>query len=257
MAAVAGARRFAVWVEASKGVALVVKQGWGATASSALQREAAVLGAFRHPGAVELVSVGSAPPDALGFTRLVTRFAGAHTLGTAPPATARLLVLRSGQVLATLAALHSRGLLHGAVDPSHIVVGPTGSARWCGLGRVQIAAPEALDQETRVAADLAAGALLTARFSHYRATTSGRAERRLVHEALDVLTDDRLDAAGMASTLTTLLPRVPPGARRFRRRTSAKTDGDLVGEQPASDGQHQVLAAPLHEAVEDPADLLR
>ncbi len=252
-----GARRFAVWVEAGSDGVVVVKQGSGAVAAAALHREAEVLAAFRHPGVVAVVAVDSTPHDAAGHTRLTTRFAGSHTLRTAPPATAALLVLRAGQLLATLAGLHSRGLVHGAVDASHVVVGPGGAARWCGLGRVRAAPAAARAEETRAAADLAARTLSEVRFPHHRASSRGRAERRMVDEASAVLADGRLDAGGLASALTTLLPIAPTGNRRLRRRRSAKADGDLVGQQSAGDREDEMLAPPLHQAVQNPVDLLR
>ena len=254
---VEGARRFAVWVEVSDGVTVVSKQGWGAVASASLQREAAILGAFRHPGVVDLVTVDSAGPIEGNHTRLSTRFAGSHTLLTAPPATPALHVLRAGQLLATLAALHARGLAHGAVEPSHVVVGPTGSARWCGLGRVRAAPAAVLADETLAVADLATRALATARLPRHRASQRARNERHLVADASAILADGRLDAAGLASALTSLLPPGPAHRPQTPRRGSAQADGHLVGEQSAGDGEDEMLATPFHQTIEHAADLRR
>ncbi len=257
VAVVEGARRFAVWVEVRGGVPVVIKQGWGPVASAALQREAAVLEAFRHPGVVDVVAVESSPSGAAEHSRLTTRFAGSHTLRTAPPAGGALLILRTGQVLATLAALHGRGLLHGAIDPSHVVVGPTGSARWCGLGRVRTAPPASLLEESRAVAHLASEHLSDARLPRRRVSAEARAERRLVAEATAVLADGRLDAGGLASALTALLPVGPPRDQRVPRRASAQPDGDLIGQQPARNGEDEVIPPPFHQPVQDPTDLLR
>lgn len=254
---VEGARRFAVWVEVRDGVTVVSKQGWGETASAALQREATILGALRHPGVVHLMSVESAAPPAGSHTRLVTRFAGAHTLLTAPPASPGAHVLRAGQLLATLAALHARGLAHGAVDPSHVVVAPSGSARWCGFGHVRAASAAALADETLAVAELATRALSGARLPRRGASLRWRTERTLLAEAAAILADGRLDAAGLASALVRLLPNGPPHRPSLNPGRSAQTDGNLVGEQSAGDGEDELLTTPLHETVEHPADLRR
>lgn len=230
----------------------MVKSGWGVPAADALRREAAALDLLRHPGVVELVGIDQRGLGPAAVTDLATRLAGVTTLVTAPPSSPAAALTRVGQILATLAAIHARGLAHGAITPTHVVISPTGSARWCGLGRAHSAPVATRLAEVRAAAGLATAHLGTARLSLGRRRWAGR----LLGEAALVLGDERLDAAAMAAALAGLLTSLhdrPPG-RRTRPDApvhSAEADGDLVGEQPTGDGQHHLLPPLLDQAVED------
>jgi serine/threonine protein kinase len=94
-----------------------------------LRHEASVLSRAQHPGVVELVSCREVD-DVL---TLYTVFAGAHTLETAPP----LAVDQAGATLARLAStvadLHRLGIVHGRIDPSHVLLGPGARPVLCGF----------------------------------------------------------------------------------------------------------------------------
>jgi len=243
---VVSVRRFSVRVIPHPAGPAVAKAGTGA-AAVALRREARALAAMRHPGVVDLIDVG----DDGSTVVVITRLAGVHTLHTTPATAPNVAVTRAGQLLATLAAIHARGLAHGAVDASHVVVGPAGAARWCSLGRSGPAAPAVRHAEVRMAA-----ALATAGMASERPTT--RNGRSLVGFATDVLGDDRLTAGELARALAALLiPAAGPAGRRRRAPlgSSAQPDRHLVGQQSASDGEHEVVAPPFDETVEYTSDL--
>lgn len=238
--------RFTIRVVQRADEFLVVKSGRGPLAVATLRREAGILRALPHPGLIELV--GLQPDDRREplHIHLATRFAGAHTLHSSPGVPPSLAVTRAGQLLATLAALHGRGLTHGAVEAAHVVIGPTGAARWCGLARVQPATLAARLAEVRATANLALGDLVRS-----RRRGTGRRERRLLAAAQTVLLDERLDAAALTAALTTLLtPFTSLGPRNALGRTSLQSNGDLVGEQPPSHGEDQVVTMPLDESTQ-------
>ncbi|MBX3285684.1 MAG: hypothetical protein KF703_10100 [Actinobacteria bacterium] len=89
-----------------------------------LGREAERLERARHPGVVLLVEVG--------HDHLDLEWAGAETLALARltrGAAARIVARLAG----TVADLHDRGIVHGRIDESHVVVGPGGQPRLCGV----------------------------------------------------------------------------------------------------------------------------
>jgi hypothetical protein len=95
-----------------------------------LSREAASLDAGRHPGVVELVGVDGHGVGAVLLT--------AHVDGPALSAVGLLPIEEGAGVLAavatTLADLHELGLVHGAVSPEHVILGPGGRPVLCSLG---------------------------------------------------------------------------------------------------------------------------
>jgi hypothetical protein len=94
-----------------------------------LEREAALLDAARHPGVVEVVGVDGHGVGAILLT--------AHVEGPTLAQLGRLPVEEGAGLLAalasTLADLHELGLVHGAVAPEHVIVGPGGRPVLCGL----------------------------------------------------------------------------------------------------------------------------
>jgi len=231
----------------------VVKWGVGPTASAALRHEAAVLQAMRHPGVVELVAVETRSEGVDPRTRLITRFAGVHTLQCAPPGSPALALTRAAQLLATLAALHGRGLTHGAVDPTHVVVDPMGVTRWCGLRRTRSAPAAARSQELRAAASLASTALANARLP----IRGRRAALRQLDTAFAVLDDVSLDTGAAARRLVDLLAGTPNGATVGGRRRSAEPYGNLVGEETPGDRQDEAVTTSFHQSVEHAPHLSR
>jgi hypothetical protein len=111
------------------GRVLACKRATGPEDGHRLQHEAEVLGRARHPGVVELVECREVD----GATTVYTSFAGTHSLETAPP----LAVEEAGAVVAMLAStvadLHGLGIVHGRIDPSHVLVGNGGRPILCGF----------------------------------------------------------------------------------------------------------------------------
>jgi hypothetical protein len=103
---------------------VVVKSATAPTGVETLAREAARLHRGRHPGVVEVLAAGDG--------RLELAWVGSHTLDTT-----RLSVPAAAAVLAavavTVADLHGLGLVHGRLDPSHVILGGDGRPVLCGL----------------------------------------------------------------------------------------------------------------------------
>lgn len=90
----------------------------------ALRREADRLRRCRHPGVVELRAEEN--------DELTLAWAGSETLATARPDPVRATAVLAA-VAGTVADLHGLGIVHGRIEPSHVVVGPDGHPRLCGL----------------------------------------------------------------------------------------------------------------------------
>ena len=95
-----------------------------------LRHEAEVLSSARHPGVVEVVTCR---PDA-GDVVLRTEFVGGHSLDTVGP----LELERAAGLVAALADvvadLHDLGVVHGRIEPAHILIGTGGRPILCGFG---------------------------------------------------------------------------------------------------------------------------
>lgn len=121
---------------------VVVKTATTDAGRRTLAREAERLARARHPGVVSLRSATD--------TRLEVTFAGSHTLETA-----RLAVPAAAGILAavaeTVADLHGLGIIHGRLDPSHVVLGADGRPVLCGMR-----GPDPDDVRTGPADDVAA-----------------------------------------------------------------------------------------------------
>lgn len=89
--------------------------------------EAAALRAARHPGVVELVD---ASEDVLR-----TQMVDARPVGELAPLPAAEVAGLAAAVAATLADLHDLGVVHGGIDPSHVLLTATGRPVLCSLGR--------------------------------------------------------------------------------------------------------------------------
>ena len=68
-----------------------------------------------------------------GVTTLYTSFVGAHTLETAPPPMLDQAGMTVAKLASTVADLHQLGLVHGRIDPSHVLLGPAGRPVLCGF----------------------------------------------------------------------------------------------------------------------------
>jgi hypothetical protein len=108
---------------------VLAKVAGNAEEASRLAVEVAQLEAARHAGVVELVGV-----DGHGVGSILLT---AHVEGRTLAQTGRLPLEESAGLLAalatTLADLHDLGLVHGAVAPEHVIVGPGGRPVLCGL----------------------------------------------------------------------------------------------------------------------------
>lgn len=102
-----------------------------------LHREATVLAEVQVPGVVELVSDASGVGDADAV--LVTRWVGPRTLADLrPPLTPDRAAGLCLSVGATIGRLHRCGVVHGAIDPSHVVLDGQGRPVLCGFGSARL-----------------------------------------------------------------------------------------------------------------------
>jgi hypothetical protein len=105
-----------------------------------LAHEADVLAAAQHPGVVELASC---EPDGAGVS-LVTRFVGTHSLDTLGPISVERAAGLVAALAETVADLHDLGVVHGRIDPSHVLIGTGGRPVLCGFaggGRIGTTPP--------------------------------------------------------------------------------------------------------------------
>lgn len=91
------------------------------------EEEAAALAAARHPGVVELVDVAD---GALRTVRVDGR-----SLAELAPLVPDEVAGVAAAVATTLADLHERGVAHGGLEPSHVLVATDGRILLCSLGR--------------------------------------------------------------------------------------------------------------------------
>ncbi|MGZ4718640.1 MAG: hypothetical protein ACXWCB_18270, partial [Acidimicrobiales bacterium] len=161
---------------AENGRTFVVKRADPAADADAarLAREATMLAIARHPGVVE-VAPGPDPPDpARAPVELRTVHAGARTL--AAPDIDPLAALQALATTAeTVADLHALGLVHGRLDPDHIVLTSSGRAVLCGFAEAGLAGDRRPDGTVLVpSVDVAAlGARLAEALDRLREPTSG------------------------------------------------------------------------------------
>jgi hypothetical protein len=109
---------------------VLAKVAGTADEAARLAREAASLELGRHPGVAELVGVDG---HGVGAVLLTT-----HVDGPTLSEVGLLPLEESAGLLAslatTLADLHDLGLVHGAVCPEHVIIGPAGRPVLCSLG---------------------------------------------------------------------------------------------------------------------------
>jgi hypothetical protein len=129
------------------GRVLACKRATGPDDAERLIHEAAVLRQAQHPGVVELVSC----EDVDGVMTLYTAFVGAHTLETAPSPTLEQAGVTVAKLASTVADLHQLGLIHGRIDPSHVLLGPAGRPVLCGFSGGGAAGERALEGHGAIA----------------------------------------------------------------------------------------------------------
>ncbi len=91
---------------------VAVKRASGPSASGRLAREAAALSAARHPGVVELLSVSLEGEEPSITTAWVA---------------AALLVAVVADAAMTISELHDRGIAHGRIDATHVLIAESGA----------------------------------------------------------------------------------------------------------------------------------
>jgi hypothetical protein len=112
--------------------ATIRKVSTTAAESERLDREAAVLAAARHPGVVQL----RAAAPAMLEIRAVTGWCLSDIGGLRPAEVAGI-----GCAIATiLGDLHDLGIVHGAVESSHVLIGSDDRPVLCSLGRGRLRA---------------------------------------------------------------------------------------------------------------------
>lgn len=107
----------------------VVRQRAAAAEADRLRQRGERLVAAEHPGVVRVLR---SRPHAEGW-ELVTEHGG-PSLAVAGLRSPRRLAGLAGSVATTLADLHERGIVHGRLDATHVLVGPHGHPRLCGFG---------------------------------------------------------------------------------------------------------------------------
>ncbi len=211
-----------------------------------LAHEATMLAMARHPGVVEVDPHPDAPDpaDAVGprptALELRTVYAGSRTLAAAdldPLAALRALVVAAG----TLADLHAVGLVHGRLDPDHIVLTGTGRAVLCGFAEAGLSGDRRSDGEVLTpSTDVAA---LGARLAEVLA---------LAPEPIRATRHDTVDRVGLAPLIAraTADPGLRPSARAFAATLAAALPRPprpgLIGRLPGA----PVLVVP---ATPDPS----
>jgi eukaryotic-like serine/threonine-protein kinase len=203
---------------------IAVKTATGADDIARLRLEAERLERAAHPGLVLVVgrapgeSADAARSDTQADVELRTRFAGdpvSHWTG----AVASVAGLGAA-VAATLADLHDIGVVHGRLDPTHILVGDDGRPRLCGLSHPGGAEPhDDVAALGRVLGEVLERATAERRRSRPWLRRSSAAHRRALEQviarALDPVPSRRPNARLLASSILTAVPgaELPSGGR--------------------------------------------
>jgi len=114
-----------------------------------VEEEAAVLDRAAHHGVVELAGLVDGA--------LRTRWVEGRTLAALGPLPAEEVAGLAAAVAAVLADLHDRGIAHGGLDPTHVLVTAEGRPVLCSLGRPGSPAGDVAALGELVAGRLAAG----------------------------------------------------------------------------------------------------
>ena len=100
-----------------------VRDGRTVVVKRATAHETAVLRAAAHPGVVEVLDADAEDGE------LVTALAGSRTFDPAGPDAPTALAA----LAATVADLHELGIVHGRIEPGHVVMAPDGHPVLCGF----------------------------------------------------------------------------------------------------------------------------
>ncbi|HZA00558.1 MAG TPA: hypothetical protein VE575_17495 [Acidimicrobiales bacterium] len=231
---------------------VVVKTATGDDDRTRLRLEGERLAQARHPGLVSVVLARNGEE-----AELRTRYAGdpvSHWTG--PVASIAGL---GAAVAATLGDLHEIGVVHGRLDSTHILVGPDGRPRLCGLSHPGGPAAPADDVAAlgRVLAELLERAPAERRGPRRwpRTDAAGRrALERVIARALDPLPSRRPHARLLASSILDAVP-----AAELPAPPASPGAGDETGEgeptgggEPTGEGGDDLLDVVLtHEMSDD------
>jgi hypothetical protein len=207
---------------------VAVKTATGAGDVARLRLEAERLERAAHPGLVLVVRPAPAPGtdearvDGEADIELRTRFAGdpvAHWTGSVASVAGL-----GAAVAATLADLHDIGVVHGRLDPTHVLVGDDGRPRLCGLSHPGGAEPhDDVAALGRVLGEVLERATDEPRRSRPWRGRSSAAHRRALEQviarALDPVASRRPNARLLANSILTAVPAAelsggdPPSSR--------------------------------------------
>lgn len=208
---------------------VAVKTATGVDAVDRLRHEAERLAAARHPGVVDLVAYRDLVPVGHAVPATGVPSAALRTVHAGEPVTrwAGSLTDVAGvaaALAATLGDLHDAGLVHGRLDPSHVLLGDGGRPRLCGWSGPDGAAPsDDVGAWGRLVDDLATRAASPRRLLAGR--TAARTRRSLLdlaERASDPVPTRRPSARALADAVMTAVPGATlPSAER----PGAGTDG--------------------------------
>jgi hypothetical protein len=220
---------------------IAVKTATGADDIARLRLEAERLERAAHPGLVLVVGpapredVDEAQSDIQADVELRTRFAGdpvSHWTGSVASVAGL-----GAAVAATLADLHDIGVVHGRLDPTHILVGDDGRPRLCGLSHLGGAEPhDDVAALGRVLGQVLERATAERRRSRPWLRGSGAAHRRALEQVigrtLDPVPSRRPNARLLATTILAAVPgaELPAGRPPSPRpeRTYVPPDEELL-----------------------------
>lgn len=106
---------------------VIRKEATGDDDVARLHHEAEILAAARHPGVVEVLTSGNDPAF------LTTAKAGPTSLDACPALAIEEIAGLMAAVAETVADLHEMGIVHGRIEPSHIVLSREGRPVLCGF----------------------------------------------------------------------------------------------------------------------------
>jgi serine/threonine protein kinase len=129
-----------------------VKVGIDVSRDVELVREAAMLTAARHPGVVGLLGLSDGP-DGL---ELVTAWVGTRSLANTRPLAPAEGAGVVGALAATVADLHRHGIVHGAIDASHVLLDDRGRPVLCSFAHAVLINSSATMDGPRPSDDVAA-----------------------------------------------------------------------------------------------------
>lgn len=169
-----------------------------------LHDEVARLRRLHHPGVVTLVDNGPTPRG----VAMRTVYAGdpvERWRGALPRAAGVGAV-----VAATLADLHDMGVVHGRLDASHVLIGPDGRPRLCGLSDPGAATPADDVRGLGELVTLLIERSTARRGGHRQWPLRPRAEQRALHHvarrALDPVPSRRPSARALSRAILTAVP---------------------------------------------------